>query len=145
MEELEDDLLRAWRESNKTVNEKISKIANVMSDHLSFENPSHDDLMDMATHVKLSDALTRPRKNTKTVPARSHQRKTTPKVVPVKREPVPQTPSVVTATRVARKDKKSPPKHQLYFFNPDSQYETAYVVGTEINYYGCDQLSCVNV
>ena len=144
MEELEDELLRAWRENNKTVNEKIAKIANVMSKHLSFDNPNHDDLMDMATHVKLSDALTQPSNNTITAPTQSRKRSTVPRPESKRREPVPQTPPI-SETRPTRKDKRPQQKYSAYFFNPDSQYETAYVVGTEINYYGCDQLSCGNV
>lgn len=144
MEDLEDELLRAWRETNKTTNQKIAKIATVMSRHLSFDNPNHDDLMDMATHVKLSDALAQPSNNTNTALAHSRQHKTVPIPRPKRREPVLQTPPI-SETRATRKGKRTPPKHSAHFFNPDSQYETAYVVGTEINYYGCDQLSCVNV
>lgn len=143
MDDLEHNLLKAWREDTTDVRAKIGKLADVLSEHLSFEKAEHDDLMDLATHVKLSSALAAPPRATpRAIPRATPRTVVAPK--PKRREPVPETPPLARDAQ-RRRHPRQPKKHPAHFFNPDSVLETAYVVGSEINYYGCDTMSCVNV
>lgn len=131
MEDLEYDLLNVWREDTADIRAKIGGIADVLSKHLSFEKAEHDDLMDLATHLKLANALNVPKSTIK---------------ASKKREPVPETPPLAGSVQHRSRQKQHQSKtHPAHFFNPDSVLETAYIVGSEINYYGCDTTSCVNV
>ena len=68
---LEDELLDVWREDKDPVH-LLKDITSTLSGHLDFSNPAHDDMIDFATHLKLSEAFSGQTKKKSDTPVLYH-------------------------------------------------------------------------
>ena len=124
---LEDDLLEEWR-SAKGAGDAIQKITNVLSDHIDYAKPAHDDLADFATHLSLYSATKGPDSRGK-LGSMTH------------------TTNTACDNGYAIESHTATKKQPNYgsFMDMDNIFETTYLVGDEISYYGCDCIGSVNV
>lgn len=121
MGHLEKGVLKGWR-SAKNTEEAIDTISDIIGSNITWENESHSDLGDFATHLKLHS--TAKRRN------RGKDFKLNP------------SDSEVSTPSLKGRGTLSPLQKSLSL---NSVLETSYVVGDEMSYYGSDSIGCINI